>query len=667
MNRRYENLLSPIRVRNFVLKNRMINSKSISQELQGPQIYPDEPYQRYTQDYAKNGAAIVALTVGSWPNEKGGHGPMDQFYMEDRKVLNAYAKQIDRVHAFSSLACGNVMLNFGRTQISEVHDPTKITWKGDYGGGHSFVYGKLPEVTREQMEKALDTACAHAADLGTIGFDCLNVHMSYRSGIIANSLSPALNQREDEFGGSLENRCRLPLELFRRLRETVGPNKLLMCQMSPIEEPPYGYTVEDFLYFCERAAEYVDIFQLRGWDGSTSHISTYNFSEHDPFCLKYAEAFKKRGINALVAPLGGFQNPDDMEKFIADGKTDLICMARGFICDPEYAKKLEEGRGEDIVPCIRCDRCHGAVCSVNPKMGLAHVMDNMYDAPTKKKKVAVIGGGPAGMKAALTAKERGHDVTLYESSGQLGGQLIHADYISFKVPLRQYKDYLIRQCGKQGIDVRLNTTATKELLDAAGYDAVIAACGAVPRKLDIPGAMGEKVYAPIDVFGNEDKLGQKVTVIGGADTAADVAAYLQEIGKDVTVITRQKRICDDFESHAERVFREVVEKIPTVPQSQVVAIEGTTVVYTDQEGAEHRIKGDSVVMSAGIIPNVDECMKFSGCAPKFFVVGDSDVKVTELFLVHFVGPNGLNDGKMKVYGPNVRHATFSAFTAASQI
>lgn len=109
-------------------------------------------------------------------------------------------------------------------------------------------------------------------------------------------------------------------------------------------------------------------------------------------------------------------------------------MARAFICDPDFAQKLLEERGEDVVPCIRCDRCHGAVCSVNPKIGLAHVMDGMFDEPRKQKKVAVVGGGPAGMKAALTAAERGHRVTLFEQTGYLGGQLIHADYMSFKIP-----------------------------------------------------------------------------------------------------------------------------------------------------------------------------------------------------------------------------------------
>ena len=667
MNSRYAHLLSPIRVRDFVLKNRMINSQSISQELQGPQIYPDEPYQRYTTDYAKNGAAMVNITIGSWPDSQGRHGPMDQFYMEDRKVLNAYAKQIDRIHAYSSLVSGNVMVNFGRTQISEIHDPSLLTFRGDYGGGPGFVYGQLPEVTQEQMRSAIAEATRHAAEIASMGVDCINIHMSYRSGILANALSPALNQRQDEYGGSLENRCRLPLELFASLRQALGDHKLIQCQISGIEEPPYGYTQEDFLYFCEKAAEYVDIFQIRGWDGSTSHTSTYNFSEHDPYCLRFAAAFKQRGIPALCAPVGGFQDPDDMERFIAEGKTDLICMARGFICDPEFAKKLQQGRGEDIVPCIRCDRCHGAVCSVNPRIGLSHIMDDLYESPERVKRVAVIGGGPAGMKAALTAAQRGHQVTLFEAQDHLGGQLIHADYMAFKVPLRRYKEYLIRQVGKAGIQVMLSTRATPELLQIGGYDAVIAACGAAPKRLNIPGAEQENVFAPIDVFGHEDALGGTVLVVGGGETGAETAAYLRDIGKSVTVMTRQKRICDDYESHAERVFRELLDGIPVLPQAQITEITGTQVHYRDADGAIKTITADSIVMASGVSPNVDECMKFAQSTPQFFVIGDSDVKVCELFNLHFIGPDGLNGGKLKVYQPNVRHATFTAFTAASQI
>lgn len=669
MERRYANLLSPIRVRNFVLKNRMINSQSISQELQGPQIWPGEAYQRYTQDYAKNGAAMVNITIGSWPDANGKHGPMDQFYMEDRKVLNEYAKQIDRIHAFSSLVSGSITFDAGRDgQLSKLRDPSVITRRGDYGG-HGFFDDDLPEYTKEQFDAAIAKAVSRASDICTMGVDCVNVYMSYRGSVLCNAISPALNQRVDEYGGSLENRCRLPLDFFKALRDAIGPNKLIMCQISGIEEPPYGYTVDDFLYFCEKAAEYVDIFQIRGWDGSTSHTSTYNFSEHEPYCLQFAEAFKKRGIKALCAPIGGFQNPDDMDRFIAEGKTDLICMARAFICDPEFNKKLVQGRGEDIVPCIRCDRCHGAVCSVNPRVGLSHVFDTLYDAPDGVKKVAVIGGGPAGMKAALTAAERGHKVTLFEKSDHLGGQLIHADEMSFKVPLRRYKEYLIKQVSKAGVEVKLNCEATTAMIASGGFDAVIAACGAVPNKLDIPGMGNDWVIPPIHVFGNEDKLGETVVVIGGALTGTETACHLAQRGKKVTLVTRQKRPCDDYESHSERVFRELIADsgIAIQPLSNVEKIEDGKVYCVTQSGEKVVLNADTVVVSAGVSANVDECMKFAGITDQFFIVGDSDVKVCELFNVHFVGPNGLNDGKMKTYEPNVRHATFSAYTAASQI
>ena len=132
-------------------------------------------------------------------------------------------------------------------------------------------------------------------------------------------------------------------------------------------------------------------------------------------------------------------------------------------------------------------------------------------------------------------------------------------------------------------------------------------------------------------------------------------------------MTRQKRICDNYESHAERVFRELLEGIPVIPQAHAQSIAGDTVTYTDSQGKTGTIQVDSIVMSAGIHGNVDECMQFADCAPQFFVVGDSDVKVVELFNIHFVGPEGLNGGKLKTYEPNVRHATFSAYTAAMQI
>lgn len=207
------------------------------------------------------------------------------------------------------------------------------------------------------------------------------------------------------------------------------------------------------------------------------------------------------------------------------------------------------------------------------------------------------------------------------------------------------------------------------MLEREGYDVIIAACGAIPNTLPIPGAEGKNVYAPVDIFGKENTLGEKIVVVGGGMTGTETAAHLGQLGKDVTLITRQRRPVDDHESHAERVFRELIADsgMKIIPLATTTAIEADGVVYQDADGKSQKVSADAVILSAGITANVDECMKFAGLTPQFFLVGDSDVRVCELFNLHFVGPNGLNDGLLKVYEPNVRHATFSAYTAAMQL
>jgi len=246
------------------------------------------------------------------------------------------------------------------------------------------------------------------------------------------------------------------------------------------EEEAGGYTLEDLVKYAKLFEGYVDILQIRGKDLPASHPMGQNFKKGKNITLRYAEAVKKSGAKIAVAPVGGYQNLDLNEELIANGKADMIAMARAFIADPEYGRKAYEGRGDDVVPCILCNRCHGItrtplldICSVNPKIGIAHKVDRMVSAPFVQRKVAVIGGGPAGMKAAIVAAERGHRVTLYEKGDSLGGQLRHADFASFQWPLKDYKDYLIRQLGKTGIEVQLNTLATPEMIKARGYEAVL--------------------------------------------------------------------------------------------------------------------------------------------------------------------------------------------------
>lgn len=622
MNHRYAHILTPIKIGNVILKNRLLSSKIFPMELQGPENFPSESTMAYLANLAKNGAATVTVPVGTFPNADGTRSPMSNFPMENRGVQNYFFKMLDRIHAYGSLVSAPLMgVEPQEYNISDTPNFDEIKGKGDY----SRIYGNKPGIPLDKLEQMLDSFVKACVAFKRMGFDMVTIYMSYRGSILANSLSPAFNQRKDKYGGSFENRAHLTLELFQRIKDACGPDFLIESQISGMEEQPYGYTMEDFLNYCKLCEGLVDIFQIRGWDGKTSHPSSYNYIKGQPYTLQFAEAFKKRGIKSLCAPIGGFKNLDDIEKFLAEGKCDLVSLGRAFISDSEYGKKLYEGRGEDVVPCVLCNKCHGAICTVNPTVGLAHVLPDMFDAPQKIKKVAVIGGGPAGMEAAIIAADRGHKVTLFEKNKYLGGQLYHADFASFKRPMKDFKDYLIRQVGKKGVEVVLGKEVTPDIIAVGGYDAVVAAVGATPKVIDIPGSDGKNVWAPIDVYGREDELGENVVVIGGAEIGAETALHLAQKGINVTVLTRQDEIAYDSNLHGRGALVEAWEaegNFHFIIKATTTKIEAGSVTYKDAQSKEHTLKADSVVVSAGRTPRADEAIKFAGLTTQFFVVGD---------------------------------------------
>ena len=693
MDHRYSHILTPIQVGNVVIKNRIFATKCISQELQGPENFPAESEIQYVEDMAANGAALVVVTVGSWPRDRGRSGFTSEFEMENFRVLRYFVHEVERVHAHNCLALGGMMCSlWADVDISEIRHPELVK---SPMMGHGPGRGPNPEITKEQIADFIDNFAEECVAIKTIGFDGVNVYMSYNASILAKSLSPVYNQREDEYGGSLENRARFTLELFREIRKRCGPDFLIECQISGEEDMPGGYTMEDFLDYAQLCAKekLVDIFEIRPKNGTLTHTSSYSAPEHSPIGLKYSEAFKARGIDAICAPVGGFQNLDDIDSYIAQGKTDMVAMARAFICDPEYGKKLYAGR-TDVVPCLRCDKCHGAVCSVNPLIGLSHALKRSYAAqPERSKKVAVIGGGPAGMKAALVADQRGHKVTLFEAKDVLGGQLIHADYMPEKWTLRNYKNYLVQQLMQSGVDVRMNTKADPAVLEAEGYDAVIAACGSLPKTPPVPGGDHPDIWAPIDVYGREAELGKQVIVIGGASTGAETALYLAQNGHKVTLISRKGSIAYDNVSHGKQTEIDLItnhENITLVLKARTLeVIDGHDVVIEQdapkpqggpgpgfnpmempdaaddaklgEDTIQTTLHADAVVFSAGVTPQVSECMRYAGIAPEFYVIGDSNVHNEDMWR-RFAMPKKAPSG-----GGDVKHCTATAYAAAMSL
>jgi len=353
----------------------------------------------------------------------------------------------------------------------------------------------------------------------------------------------------------------------------------------------------------------------------------------DPPSLKYSQAIKESGAKITVAPNGGFLNLDKNEQYIKEGKADIIALGRSFIAEWEYGKKLSEGRGEDVVPCLQCNRCHGpgggdgpwiSVCSVNPKLGI-HDAVQLLEGPTVKKKVAVIGGGPAGMKAAVTAAERGHDVTLYEKSGYLGGLLRHADYAAFKWTLKAFREYLVRQVEKSGVQVVMNTEATPETIRSKGYDAILVALGAEPNVPRITGADGKNVFDVDSVFGREKEVGKNVVIVGAGAYSVEVGIHLAQLGRKVTLLAAGLDLVEPSGPHQLATLQmnfQGMDGCSAITQAVPKSISKGQVTYTDAGGSEKSIKADSVVIYAGLKARQAEAMKFAGLAGQVWLVGE---------------------------------------------
>lgn len=632
MSRQFQHLLSPIQIGTHILKSRMIAPQALPHYLQGSEPYPSEAIIQHVSNIAKNGAAIVAF--GAWDDtdqrKAGGtasHFPM--FDYSDPSNETYVCKLVDCIHFYDSLASIYLMpLEMPNFQPKPSMDKPFPMWFSPVE--------KVSEITCEMMQDMIDLAVKKALYFKQLGFDMISLQMSYREFMhigMSKFFSPLTNDRTDEYGGDAVGRGKLALDMCRAIKAACGKDFLIDLWIAG-EEEPGGITPEDTVAFAKAAEGIVDILQIRGGNINPVHPTGFNSKEGEPVTLHVAKLVKESGAKLVVAAAGGYGNPRYNERFIAEGMLDMVAIGRQFICDSNYGKKIYEDRPEDIVPCQRCAKCHVPyekgpwifVCSGNPTMGIADRLDKMVFPSACSKKVAVVGGGIAGMEATLEACRRGHRVTLYEKSGHLGGQLIHTDYPEFKWPLRNFKDYMIRQVLKANITLKLGTEATPATIAAEGFDAVIVAIGAEPKNLNIPGAGSKKVVMPIHVYGHEEELGKNIVVVGGGEIGAETGLYLAECGHHVTLLTRQDRVAPDATcTHYREMFEErwLQEKnFHFLTNVQIESVTDTGVIYRDSEGTLCELPADTVVISGGRAADTEFALSFYGSANDFFLIGD---------------------------------------------
>lgn len=612
----YKNALTPVRIGGVLLKNRIVSAPSTMHSLSNGELYPSEDAISFFESRARAGVGMVTvagLKVGKDVADDGQNTAWDVNQPNHRNKLMELA---ERVHFYGAKISMELIGIFPEGYT--VSDGCSIM---GWATGH--------EITQEAMQAFKEEWAQAAADLVDCGFDAILIHSGH-SVPLAQFLSPLTNRRNDEYGGSTENRCRYLIEILDAIRQRVGRKLLIEVRISGTEFEEGGIDLQEGLRIAERIQDHLDILQVSAGMHNPKWMTWVHPCGFRPKMpnVEVAEYFKKSGkIHVPIVTLGAIDSLDSAEKILAEGKADLVTMARSLIADPELIHKGVSGHGEDVTPCIKCMRCHDSTvyghhfqCSVNPTAGLDACIGNMVRPPEKVKKVAIIGGGPAGMKAACVASDRGHQVTLFEQNDRLGGMLHYAGHFSFKYPVKDYMNWLTHQVEKRNITVKLGKKATPA--DAAGYDAVLVAVGAEPLILPVPGV--EQAKIAIETLGHEDSLGASVIVIGGGQVGCETALHYAKLGKKVVVMEMQAELAPDASTTGRNELLTEIGREPNftaLTGAKCVSIAKNTVTYM-KDGKEQTVSADSVVLAAGMKAKLQEADSFIGTAPEFSEIGD---------------------------------------------
>lgn len=502
---------------------------------------------------------------------------------------------------------------------------------------------RVDAASPEDMDRIAGDFATAARFMQAAGFDGVLIHAGHGF-LFTQFLSARTNTRDDEYGGSdPENRARFPLEIFKRIRAAVGESFIIDIRLSATEGEPGGISPEETGAFCKMMEGIVDSVHL-STGLYTSPVDTHQFtSMYVPHgCNADMSAIVKRYTSLPVGVIGGINSPELAEEILTQGKADYIILGRQMIADPEFPNKALNGRENEIRRCLRCFTCFPGspeegytdipwdseelakrvgTCAINPKANL-HFDYTTAPAPEELKKVLVIGGGAAGMQAAIICADRGHSVTMVEKENTLGGLLRFSEFDINKHDLRAFCELLVREVRLKNIKVMLNTRADGQLIEKLSPDALILAVGSCPAKPSIPGI--EKAYKAIDVYFNEVIPGKSVVVVGGGLVGCEVGLHLAKTGREVTIIEMLERLADEsFGMYREALVREMDKfGIASYAGARCLEITENCVRAATRDGEERVFSAETIIYALGMIPNdISEFKMAAGKIP-VYTIGD---------------------------------------------
>lgn len=626
---KYKNLFSPIKVGTVTLKNRIVMPPMDTDQQNMDGSLSRKSF-AYMTERARGGAGLLIMEAVAvdWPRGKISERQLD---ICNPNVSADIRDLVEYCHSF------------GAKIIPQIHHGGFLAYPELSGGAENISASDsgapFPEARAMTLEeiKYIEGRFIKAGIMAQrAGFDGVEIHASHMY-LLSQFISPLTNRRTDEYGGSMENRMRIVINIIKGIREACGPRFLLGIRLGVMDAIPGGTTLEEgaqMALMCEEAG--VDMINLTTGIYATLEMLAEGQYQEEADRAYWGAEIKKLVKKAKVAVVGKLRSPEVCEKVIESGQADLVCIGRQLIADPFWPMKVETGRENQIRPCLNCNEgcikyllsMHSGIrCVMNPYMGYEdlYTESNMPKA-SNFKNVVIVGGGVGGMQAAITASRRGHKVTILEKSGTLGGQMILAARPPHKEVLYKACDWFAGEVERQGVDVRLNCEADLETIKSLSPDAVIVATGSVETVPPIPGiekALGSRTMLADESLIPENK---KIVVIGGGQVGCEVAHLLAMKNNKVSVIEMLPEVCVDQETlHKVMLAGALAEHgVEIHVNSATTAVKDGCVEFKEN-GEPKCIECDQVIVSTGRRAIGDDlCAALRAEGIDTYLVGDSN-------------------------------------------
>lgn len=627
MKRKYENLSKPITLGNVTFRNRMFASPIGSTDINADCV-PGERTKAFYELRARGGAAAVTISeLVVHPETDGSHMlHLDLQTVGSLASFTFCADAIKRHGAVPSIEFSHSG-QYAGTYMADKSKKQGLTQYGPSDGVRPDGM-KVTALTKEQIRDIVKSYADAAVLAKRAGFEMIMVHGGH-TWLLNQFMSPYFNHRADEYGGSHENRMRFTIEVLKAVREAVGPMFPIEFRMSGSELFDGGYDLEEGVRIAKDVEDYVDLIHVSAGSYQFGFFTTHPsmFSEHG-MNVYLAEEIKKH-VKKPVATIGGLNDPEQMEEIIASGKADVVYMGRALLADPFLPEKVVSGNDDKIVKCLRCFTCMAERpttqtrrCTVNPLIG-REIEGTEILPSARKKKVVVVGGGVAGLKAAVTAATRGHEVILCEKSGEVGGILKSEQAIDFKHEMYELGVVLEKQAIEAGVKIRCKVEADAQYVQNENADVCIVAVGSNPIVPPIPGIDADNVVIVNDYYLKKEKVQEEVVVLGGGLAGCECAIHLARDGKKVHLVEMRDSLAVDANIRHRPILMKMIDQYVDVhTEYQGVRITEDGVFCKDKEGKEVLVPGKTVICALGQRANRDLATSFLDAAPIVREIGD---------------------------------------------